>query len=193
MLREHRKLSTGSDTLILNSDGSPLSLLPISTLSWKKAIPEMWSGNASVLHVYEDWEVRSPSLVMNVPSVMVMRTFRAPKRMVRFNRRNIYIRDGYRCQYCSEVFSYGLLTFDHVIPQSHGGKTTWENIATACGPCNSRRGCNGKIKPKKMPYRPTYWEMAEKAKQYPIIIPHESWLYYLDWSPELITVKDKKK
>lgn len=196
MLKEVRRRSqtaAGSDTLILNADGQPMGLLPISTLPWKKGISEMWSGNASVLHVYDDWEVRSPSISLKVPAVMVMKEFANPKRLVRFNRRNIYIRDGYKCQYCMEVFSYGNLTFDHVVPQAHKGKTTWTNISTACGPCNSRRGCNTKLQPHRMPYRPSYWEMAEKAKQYPLIVPHDSWLYYLDWNPDLITVKNKSR
>ena len=191
LIEGRRNTPPGSDTLILNSNGQPMGMLPISTLSWKKAIPEMYSGNASVLHVYDNWVVRSPSISLKVPAVMVMTKFRNAKRLVRFNRRNIYIRDAYRCQYCSEKFTYGELTFDHVIPQAHGGKTNWTNIATACGPCNSRRGCNTRLQPKKTPYRPTYWEMAEKAKLYPITIPHESWLYYLDWDQALVTIKER--
>lgn len=182
-----------TDTLILNADGQPMGLLPISTRTWQKAIPEMWSGAANVLHSYEDWEVHSPSISLLVPAVMVLSKFKTARRMVRFNRRNIYIRDGYKCQYCQEVFPYGALTFDHVVPQAHGGKTTWENIATACGPCNSRRGCDTRIKPKRMPYRPVYWEMVEKSKNYAIVVPHESWLFYLDWDPNLVTVKTRNK
>jgi 5-methylcytosine-specific restriction endonuclease McrA len=42
-------------------------------------------------------------------------------------------RDAHRCQYCGVR---GATTIDHVMPQSRGGKDTWENLVTACGPCN---------------------------------------------------------
>lgn len=179
------------DTLILNADGQPMSLLPLSGRPWQKAIPEMWMGNATVLHSYEDWEVRSPSISLMVPAVLVMNKFKNAKRLVRFNRRNVFVRDGYTCQYCLQQFAHGELTYDHVQPQTYGGKTTWTNISTACRRCNGARGCNEKIKPKKMPYKPSYWEMIDKIKRHPIVIPHESWTYYLDWDPDLVRVKGR--
>jgi 5-methylcytosine-specific restriction endonuclease McrA len=27
-----------------------------------------------------------------------------------------------------------------VVPRSRGGATSWENVVTACGPCNRRKG-----------------------------------------------------
>jgi 5-methylcytosine-specific restriction endonuclease McrA len=173
-------------TLLLNADCQPMGLVPVSTKPWKKSIEAMWDGSSTALHSYEDWIVRSPSMELQVPSVVMVNEFKRPRHTVAFTRENLFVRDGFVCQYCHEQFSYWELTFDHVHPGSMGGPTNFENIVAACKPCNHRRGCNTKIKPRRMPYKPSYWEMAEKYKQYPIRIPDESWSYYLDWAPELI-------
>lgn len=180
-----------SSTLILNADGLPLGLLPISSLHYRKAVQRMWAGEASVLHLYDDWFLRSPRLTLQVPAVMIMKEYKKAKTLVRFNRTNVFLRDRYTCQYCLKVFPRHELTYDHVIPQSKGGPTNWTNIVSACGRCNGARGCNVKIVPATMPYRPTYWEMVDKAKRHPIQVPHVSWTYYLDWSPELVTVTSR--
>lgn len=49
-------------------------------------------------------------------------------------------RDLYTCQYCGGQPGRHELTVDHVMPRSRGGTTTWENVVTACGPCNRRKG-----------------------------------------------------
>lgn len=59
---------------------------------------------------------------------------------VRFNRKNLFARDGFRCQYCGQSKPSNQLSLDHVIPRSHGGSTTWENIVCSCLRCNSRKG-----------------------------------------------------
>jgi hypothetical protein len=40
------------------------------------------------------------------------------------------------------------MTLDHVVPKSKGGKGNVENLKTACGPCNNKRG-NGDPRPPK--------------------------------------------
>jgi len=32
------------------------------------------------------------------------------------------------------------MTLDHVVPRSRGGDSVWENVVTACAPCNLRKG-----------------------------------------------------
>lgn len=44
------------------------------------------------------------------------------------NRRNIFIRDQYRCQYCAVQMRSSDLTLDHVVPKSKGGKVHHINI-----------------------------------------------------------------
>jgi 5-methylcytosine-specific restriction endonuclease McrA len=59
--------------------------------------------------------------------------------VITFSRLNIYTRDRFSCQYCGARFRREDLTFDHVVPRSAGGRTSWENIVTACVPCNARK------------------------------------------------------
>ena len=68
---------------------------------------------------------------------------------------------------------------DHVRPLSMGGKTRWENIVSACGPCNTRKGNRMAMKPKRMPYKPDYYELVNKRKQLEINVRHPSWRNYL--------------
>ena len=59
-------------------------------------------------------------------------------RKISFER--ILLRDEYKCQYCGSEFASEDLTFEHVVPRASGGQTVWENILTACIPCNARKG-----------------------------------------------------
>ncbi|MDR0534958.1 MAG: HNH endonuclease [Puniceicoccales bacterium] len=84
--------------------------------------------------------LRSVRLALRLPHVVLLTQFeRLPRRDVRFCRRNVYLRDGFRCQYCGGVFDERELTLDHVIPRDRGGRTAWENIVTACARCNARK------------------------------------------------------
>ena len=88
----------------------------------------------------EDW-IRAVNFEIQVPRVVrLLRYDRVPRRSVRFNRRNLFARDEHVCQYCGVDFPPSQLSFDHVIPRSRGGKTTWENIVSCCFTCNSRKG-----------------------------------------------------
>ena len=59
---------------------------------------------------------------------------------MKFSRRNVFLRDENRCQYCARRFSTHHLSLDHVVPRSRGGATSWENVVCACIGCNSRKG-----------------------------------------------------
>lgn len=75
-----------------------------------------------------------------LPSVIRLRTYRhIPIRMQIVTRKNIYVRDGYRCMYCGARKTGTDLTLDHVDPRSKGGKNSWENLVSACKPCNHRK------------------------------------------------------
>lgn len=75
-----------------------------------------------------------------VPEVIVLTRFNGvPDRPVAFTRRNVYRRDGFRCQYCGIKPGPDHLTIDHVVPRSRGGTTTWDNCVTACFRCNATK------------------------------------------------------
>ena len=68
---------------------------------------------------------------------------------------------------------------DHVIPLSLGGKTKWDNMVAACGPCNTLKGNKTRMKPKCTPYEPDYYDLVAKRKQLDMPIKHEAWRTYI--------------
>lgn len=85
--------------------------------------------------------IHTPNFRILVPEVILLTGFqRMPPRTVKFNRRNIYMRDHYTCQYCGVQPPKEDLTIDHIIPRSKGGRSTWENVVLACQRCNTRKG-----------------------------------------------------
>ncbi len=122
--------------LVLNADYTPLSYYPLSLWPWQTAVKAMFLERVDVVAHY-DREVHSPSLALKLPSVIALRQFVRPNQFPAFTRFNLFLRDRFRCVYCG---SHRELTFDHVVPRAQGGRTTWENVATACAPCNLRKG-----------------------------------------------------
>ncbi len=166
-------------TLILNADATPVSMLPLSTIGWEEAIRYLVTDKAVVLEWYDDWVVHSQRWETKVPAVMILKEFQKKKTGVRFSKQNVFLRDGYRCAYCEAELNRKTATLDHVLPSSHGGKTQWENCVTACGPCNAGKGNNKKIVPKMKPYKPTYFQLAERRKRMHWDFQHPSWANYL--------------
>jgi 5-methylcytosine-specific restriction endonuclease McrA len=88
----------------------------------------------------QDW-IRGVGYQLRAPRVIrLMECDRGPRQGLRFNRRNVFARDGNLCQYCGRGFPTSELSLDHVVPRSQGGLTTWENIVCACVACNVRKG-----------------------------------------------------
>jgi 5-methylcytosine-specific restriction endonuclease McrA len=104
----------------------------------------------------------------------------------RFSRQNVYLRDGFRCQYCHWSGSTSSLTLDHLLPCAKGGKTTWENIVTACRECNTKKGSKTieelGIRLQRPPSRPQLHPQALFALKYGITTQNAPvlWLPYLD-------------
>jgi 5-methylcytosine-specific restriction endonuclease McrA len=181
------------DTLILNRDGSPLSLLPMSVLNWQEAIRLLVLDKVHAVKNYEDWIIRSPSITMHVPSVVMTKEYVKWNRMVKYSRSHILLRDRYKCQLCGKTPPVGELTLDHVIPRSKGGKTTWENIVTSCKSCNERKGNDETIVPAHKPVRPSYYQLVSERQKYPIRINDEYWQNFLGWPQELVQLTSRRK
>lgn len=165
--------------LILNADASPVSMLPLSTIGWEEAVRYLVSEKAIALEWHDDWVVRSEKWSTRVPAVMILKEYQKKKTAVRYSKQNVFLRDGYICQYCEDDVSRKTATLDHVLPTSHGGKTTWENTVCACASCNANKGNNKKIVPKIKPYKPTYFQLADKRKKMKWEYQHPSWANYL--------------
>jgi hypothetical protein len=165
--------------LILNSDAAPVSLLPLSIVSWEEAIRYLVTDKGTVLEWYDDWVVRSARWQTNVPAVMILKEYQKKKTVIRFSKQNVFLRDEYKCQYCGVNVTHRTATLDHVLPQSHGGKSSWDNCTTACSNCNSKKGNNKRIVPQKAPWKPTYWHLVDKRKKLGWELAHPSWKNYL--------------
>lgn len=87
-----------------------------------------------------DW-IHTVRFQIAVPRIIRLLGYdKLPRQDVKFNRRNIYARDGSKCQYCGKKHPTTELSLDHVIPKSQGGKATWDNIVCCCVKCNVRKG-----------------------------------------------------
>lgn len=53
--------------------------------------------------------------------------------------RTLFQRDRNLCMYCGRQFPVSLLTRDHIMPASRGGRSAWENCVTACRSCNQSK------------------------------------------------------
>ncbi len=52
----------------------------------------------------------------------------------------LFLRDAHLCMYCGKQLPEHLLTRDHLLPLSRGGKDCWSNVVTACRLCNHAKG-----------------------------------------------------
>ncbi|MCZ6607225.1 MAG: HNH endonuclease, partial [Alphaproteobacteria bacterium] len=106
-----------------------------------------------------------------------------------FTRFNVFLRDRFTCQYCGGAFQTEVLTFDHVVPRSRGGTTVWDNVVTACAPCNLRKGhrlsSESRVFPQRRPYEPSNFELLENGRAFPPNYLHQSWRDFLYWDTEL--------
>ena len=172
-------------SLVLNADYTPLSYYPLSLWPWQTAIKAVFLERVDIIASYER-EVHSPSWTMPIPSVIALRQYVKPSEFPAFTRFNVFLRDRFTCQYCGSPHN---LTFDHVIPRRLGGRTSWENILTACAPCNMRKGGRtpeqAHMQPSLKPIRPTSWQLQERGRAFPPNYLHETWRDWLYWDVEL--------
>ncbi|WP_027174048.1 HNH endonuclease [Methylobacterium sp. 10] len=175
-------------TLVLNADYRPLSYNPLSLWSWKDAFTALFLDRVTLVASY-DVEARSPSRALRVPSVVALKNYVTLARSPAFTRYNIYLRDTFSCQYCGLRMPSGGLTFDHVIPRSRGGLSSWENVVAACSPCNLRKAnrtpAEAEMPLLHEPHRPTRHELHRRQPEFDHREYHHSWLDYLYWDSEL--------
>jgi 5-methylcytosine-specific restriction endonuclease McrA len=174
----------GCPALVLNADFRPLSYYPLSLWPWQDVVKAVFLERVDVIAQY-DQMVHSPSFEMRLPSVVALREFVKQDRPPAFTRFNVFLRDGFKCNYCGSPDD---LTFDHYIPRHMGGRTSWNNIVTACSPCNLKKGGRlpaeaGMVIPS--PQRPNSYQLQEMGRKFPPNHLHETWLDYLYWDIEL--------
>jgi 5-methylcytosine-specific restriction endonuclease McrA len=130
--------------LLLNASYEPLSVIP-----QRRALSLLLRDRVDAV-TDETVTLQGVAGELSIPTVLRLRRYiNAPRRGVRWSRRNVMQRDGYRCIYCGvqpgeyrgrQLLLRSDFTIDHIIPSSRGGKNTWSNTACACPACNSRKG-----------------------------------------------------
>ena len=120
--------------LVLNASYEPLNVCSV-----RRAHVLVFKGKAEVLEEHET-PLHSATDTFARPHVIrLVQYVRVPQPDKRkISRRALFARDGWSCVYCGT--SGGRLTLDHVVPRSRGGGSVWENVVTACAPCNLRKG-----------------------------------------------------
>jgi 5-methylcytosine-specific restriction endonuclease McrA len=123
------------DVLVLNATYEPLSVVSV-----KRAVVLLLKEKAELIETAtamlraENFSLPRPLVIRLVYYVKIPRRVALP-----VSRRGILSRDQYTCQYCGDTPPRKDLTLDHVLPRSRGGKSTWENVTTACQKCNGRK------------------------------------------------------
>jgi 5-methylcytosine-specific restriction endonuclease McrA len=118
--------------LVLNQNYEPLNVCRV-----RRAVVLLQDGRAEMLENGVGF-IHSISLDFPVPSVIrLAHMIKRPRPQRKLTRLEIFHRDHFTCQYCGKQTSQ--LTLDHVIPRYRGGEHKWENVVSACIPCNRRK------------------------------------------------------
>lgn len=163
-----------SSVLVIN-----LNYEPINVCNAKRAVVLLDKGKAELL-VNGRGEIHSPSLSFPVPSVIRLAYLvRRPFAKRKMSKKEVFLRDRHTCQYCGQQPRE--LTLDHVKPRRHGGEHTWENVVSACIPCNRRKAARtpteagmALARHPKAPYPSPYYTLHNRT-----IL--EEWRTFLPW------------
>ncbi|RDD60726.1 HNH endonuclease [Ferruginivarius sediminum] len=174
--------------LVLNADFRPLSYFPLSVWPWQETVKAVFLERVNIVSEYDE-TVHSPTFEMRLPSVISLKEYVPLNRRPAFTRFNVFLRDGFRCQYSGVRLPAEELTFDHVIPRSRGGRTNWANVVTASARMNllkaNRTPEEAGMHLLRRPRQPMVYELQRQARKFPPNYLHESWNDFLYWDTEL--------
>ncbi len=139
--------------LVLNQDYNALTICTV-----QKAFILVYMNKAELVSRSETDFLRTVSTTYPFPSIIRLHRYvHLPYKGVVLSRGNIFRRDSHRCQYC---YAAEELTLDHVVPKSRGGRSSWDNLVTACKRCNSKKGDftpqEANMKLAAEPYKPSF-------------------------------------
>ena len=121
------------EVLVLNSTYQPLNLSSVA-----RAVRLVLAGKAEVVH--DRGRVSSPTISFPLPSIIRMLYYiKHRRKRVVLTKKNVLLRDDYKCGYCNDHIEAREATVDHIVPRALGGKATWENLVASCSLCNSRK------------------------------------------------------
>jgi 5-methylcytosine-specific restriction endonuclease McrA len=182
-------------TLVLNTNYMPLSVFPLYKIPAEEAITRVLTGSAEPVFNYDSL-IKTPSRNdLYWPSVIANKNGFKYSDEVKFKKETLYYRDHARCMYCGTELKITTLTYDHVHPRSKGGKHGWENVVASCHECNAEKSdapAKGRWKPKQMPYKPTFFQLLDIRKNFPISVPDARWMEFLPLWGSTVTVNPPK-
>lgn len=163
------------DTLVLST-----AYQPLAHVSWQQAMGMWASGRAEIIEEYDNRFVNTVNKNFKMPSVIrfIKNVFkRYNHKNIKFSRRNVFLRDRGKCQYCTKSLSEANFTLDHVVPVSKGGKKEWENIVTCCSFCNQKKRNRGPdeagmslmrrpVRPKTIPLKAVIYKVPKVWRHY---------------------------
>ena len=118
--------------LVLNQSYEPLNVCQA-----RRAVVLIYQGKAELLENGTGF-IHTVSDTFPLPSVIRLGyMIKRPRHERKLTRLEVFNRDKYTCQYCGKEIRQP--TLDHVTPRHTGGKHTWENVVSACIPCNRRK------------------------------------------------------
>ena len=162
-------LTSGIENLSLCKDSTPVLFLssgyePMYRTHWKRAISAVFCGRAEIVEEHDSFKIFTssgpipfPTIVRYTSGIIISKIRKVPT-SPKVTKRNVWLRDDGRCQYCEKTIVLTEATVDHVIPKSRGGQNTWENVALACAKCNQKKGSrlleNTNLKITRQPFKP---------------------------------------
>ncbi len=160
--------------LVLNQNYEPLNICRA-----RRAVILVYRGKAEMLENGSGL-IHSANYIFPIPSVIrLVYMIKRPRPKRKLTRLDVFHRDQYTCQYCSKESQQ--LTLDHVIPRSRGGEHTWENVVSACIPCNRRKAGRTPqqarmelLRPPSPPHGNSYFFIPHHYSQ-----THSQWQKYL--------------
>lgn len=119
--------------LVLNANYEPINVCDV-----RRALGLILTDKATLV-INGRGDIHTANDVFPYPSVIrLQRMIKRPRRQVKLNRKEIFRRDNYTCQYCGKRTTN--LTIDHVVPRRLGGPYSWTNVVAACPACNHHKG-----------------------------------------------------
>jgi 5-methylcytosine-specific restriction endonuclease McrA len=165
-------------TLVIDRDFQPIMII-----NWQKAFCLIFTGKAEVIKESDSRLIHSSYKVFKFPTVIQIFTRVNYSVRVTLNRWSIFARDNFSCAYCGVVQTKKELSLDHIHPVSKGGKSSWENLITACQKCNQKKSDKtaeeAGLKMRLKPYRPV-WSPSFMMSVYQIKTINDDWKDFLN-------------
>jgi 5-methylcytosine-specific restriction endonuclease McrA len=134
----------------------------VGMIDWQRSIVLLYQGKAEIIKetdrvIYNCDRTFSFIVPRVIRLVEYVRSLMRNK--IPYSKRNIFLRDGYICQYCGKILENNSATVDHIIPKVDNGKSSWDNCVCSCKRCNNIKGDKSikqsGLKLRRPPYTPS--------------------------------------